>query len=160
MVKSIKNSDLGKGGASGESSGSPAQWRSCGPAGRPASLFSDCCRYGTWNVRGLNEPGKLHCVIQEIKSMKVDVMGLAETFWQEAGEFTTQLTSNIDVYKVIYSGAGTSRKGVAVVANKRLSSCIQYYDTLSDRIIALKLQGKTYNALFVQCYAPPEDAED
>ena len=81
--------------------------------------------------------------------MKVDIMGLAETFWQEAGEFTTQLPNNTDVNKVIYSGADTSRRGVAVVANKRLSSSIQYYDTHSDRIMALELQGKTQNTLFV-----------
>ena len=43
--------------------------------------FESCGkRLGTWNVRSLGRPGKMTNVIMEMKRMRVEIMGVAETW--------------------------------------------------------------------------------
>src|SRR5688572_23391050 len=54
-------------------------WRDKTGAGAPSS--SDCFNFklGTWNVRSLRKGGKMANVMQEMRRMKVNIMGVAET---------------------------------------------------------------------------------
>lgn len=36
---------------------------------------------GTWNVRTLNQEGKLENLIKEMSRLKIDILGVAETHW-------------------------------------------------------------------------------
>ena len=40
----------------------------------------------TWNARTLYQAGKLDNAIQEMKKMKIDILGIAETKWTESGK--------------------------------------------------------------------------
>ena len=40
----------------------------------------------TWNVRTLYQARKLDNAIQEMKMMKIDILGIAETRWTESGK--------------------------------------------------------------------------
>jgi len=48
---------------------------------------------GTWNVRSLRQVGKLENVLMEINRMKVDIMGIAETFYDGADEFVASIVT-------------------------------------------------------------------
>ena len=54
-------------------------------------------RIGTWNVRTMNEKGKLENVKCEMRRNGLSILGLSEVRWRE-GEFDS------DGFKVIYSG--------------------------------------------------------
>ena len=42
---------------------------------------------GTWNIRTLNELGKLHLLLLELEQQKIDITGLAETQWKGKSHF-------------------------------------------------------------------------
>ena len=152
-------SDLSKRGASTTCTGSSARWRTCETAGKPAPSPCYCYNIGTWNVRSLVQPGKLACVIQEMNRMNVDIMGISETFWKEAGEFITNIPTVNETFKVIYSGGDNSRRGVAVILKENIAKSLMYYIPISERILALKLRDKFNDILIIQVYAPTEDTD-
>src|SRR5688572_5887353 len=71
-------------------------WRDQTGAGAPSS--SDCfsVKLGTWNVRSLRKEGKMANVMQEMRRMKMNIMGAAETCWQESGSFTSHIPEDRD----------------------------------------------------------------
>ena len=42
-------------------------------------------KIGTWNVRTLNQDGKLENVIMKMKRLKLDILGLSEVRWTNSG---------------------------------------------------------------------------
>ena len=48
---------------------------------------------GTWNVRSLQQLGKLKNVLMEINRMNIDIMGIAETFYDGADDFEASLVT-------------------------------------------------------------------
>lgn len=161
MIMTTKlNSDLGKRGIkSNKNLASLARWRGCEKAGNSAPLYNDCFNTGTWNVRGLLEPGKMANVIQEMERMQIDILGLSETHWKEVGEFSTSIPTIDSHYSVIYSGGKQSRQGVAFIMNEKSRKSMLYYHTVNERIILTKLQEKSNEVLIVQIYGFTEDAE-
>lgn len=105
-MQQTSDSDLGKRGVGTFGDISPARWGDCGKADRPSSSSCYCfnINIATWNVRGLNQPVKLTNVIQEMEELNVDILGIAETFWKEAGEFDTSILTSDNKYRVIFSG--------------------------------------------------------
>ncbi|KAF2903871.1 hypothetical protein ILUMI_02303 [Ignelater luminosus] len=45
-------------------------------------------RIGTWSVRSMFEPEKIHNTIQQMKRIRVDVMGISEMRWLGTGQLT------------------------------------------------------------------------
>ena len=52
------------------------------------------------------------------------------------------------------------RNGVAIVVNKRVQSAILGCNLKNDRIISVCLQGKPFNIIVIQVYAPISNAEE
>ncbi|CAG4964895.1 unnamed protein product [Colias eurytheme] len=75
-------------------------------------------RTGTWNVRGLNQPGKLQIVENEMERKNVQLLGISETHWNGQGHFTSDLGN-----AVYFSGPeqGSSR-GVAFIVPQSLNN--------------------------------------
>ena len=68
---------------------------------------------GTWNVRSMNQAGKLEVIRQETASVNVDMLGISELKWTGMGEF------NSDDHYIYYSGQEYLRRnGVAIIVNK------------------------------------------
>ena len=59
---------------------------------------------GTWNVRTMNEKGKLENIKQEMKTLKINVLGLSEVRWKGVGDFVS------DDFRIIYSGGKEGRE--------------------------------------------------
>lgn len=107
-------------------------------------------RIGTWNVRGLNQPGKLRIVEKEMERKKVHILGLSETKWRKSGHFVTESGN-----KVYFSGPeNESSNGVAFIVPQQLDKCVVGYKPVNDRIITIKLNASPCCINIVQVYAP------
>ncbi|XP_077256524.1 uncharacterized protein LOC143894254 [Temnothorax americanus] len=65
----------------------------------------------TWNVQGLNKPGKFHVLEEELK--KIAIMGISETHWKTSGHFISNnnnlITCSINLNIIqVYAPTSTS----------------------------------------------------
>ncbi|GFS02704.1 endonuclease-reverse transcriptase [Elysia marginata] len=152
MATSNFNSALGK--RESLKKGSPARWIAREDPGAHASSSSYRIKLGTWNVRTLNEPGALRCVLQEMEHMDLDLLGIAETHWPDRRDFRTQSPKSKANYRVIHSGGEQRDFGVALILNDRMSNALKYFVFVSKRIIYAKFTEQLHDTLLIQAYAP------
>ena len=109
---------------------------------------------GTWNVRSMNED-KLEVVKQEMARVNIDILGISELKWTGMGEF------NSDDHYIYYCGQESLRRnGVAIRVNKRVQNAVHRYNLKNDRMISVHFQGKQFNIIVIQVYAPSSNAEE
>lgn len=135
--------------------GNQALHRKYATGPKPKATVLKLC---TWNVRGLNTPGKLQALEHTLE--RIAITGVAETHWRTTGHFQTSCGNMV----ISSSNQHESRNGVAMIINKSLKDCILGYQTVNDRIMMVRLQAKPVNLNIIQVYAPtssssPEDAE-
>ena len=82
-------------------------------------------------MRSLVGLGKVECVIQEMKMLRVDILALAETHWKDAGDFVTQLPGQSEKFRIIFSGGNQHRRGVGFIVRNEVAKSIMQYDTRS-----------------------------
>jgi hypothetical protein len=113
-------------------------------------------KLGTWNVRGLLQPGKLEIVQKEVERVGLDVFGLSETHWRGNGHFRTD-----EGNMIYFSGPeDNSYGGVAVMLSDKYEKALIGYNPINDRIIHLKLNTTPCKMHIVQVYAPTSSSED
>ena len=117
-----------------------------------------CCKeqycIGTWNVRSMNQ-GKLDVVKQEMARVNVNILGIIELKWTGMGEF------NSDSHYIYYCGQESLRRnGVAIIINKRVWNAVLGCNLKNDRKISVHFQGKLFNIMVIQVYAPTSNAEE
>ena len=60
-----------------------------------------------------------------------------------------------------YCGQGSLRRnGVAIVVNKRVRNAVLGYNLKNDRMISVHFQGKSFNKIVIQVYAPTTNAKE
>ena len=111
-----------------------------------------CCKeqycIGTWNVRSMNQ-GKLEVVKQEMARVTVDILGISKLRRTGMGEF------NSDDHYIYYFGQESLRRnGIAIMVNKRVQNAVLGCNLKNDTMISLRFQGKPFNILVIQAYAP------
>ena len=116
-----------------------------------------CCKeqycIGTWNVRSMNQ-GKLEVVKQEMARVNVHILGIRELKWTGMGEF------NSDDHYIYNCGQESLRRnGVAIIVNKRVLAVLRY-NLKNDRMISVCFQGKPFNIIVIQVYAPTSNTEE
>ena len=52
------------------------------------------------------------------------------------------------------------RNGVAIIVNKRVQKAVLGCNVKNDRMISINFQGKPFNIMVIQVYAPTSDAEE
>uniref|UniRef100_A0A2C9LC51 Endonuclease/exonuclease/phosphatase domain-containing protein n=1 Tax=Biomphalaria glabrata TaxID=6526 RepID=A0A2C9LC51_BIOGL len=110
---------------------------------------------GTWNVRTLNQCGKLAQLLREFDSYRLDILGICEMRWTSSGQIIN------DGKTIIYSGHDKEHiGGVGIIMSKIAASALIAWKPVSDRIITARLQTKQIKVTTIQAYAPTEDAED
>ncbi|XP_055866667.1 craniofacial development protein 2-like [Biomphalaria glabrata] len=110
---------------------------------------------GTWNVRTLNQCGKLAQLLREFDSYRLDILGICEMRWTSSGKIIN------DGKTIIYSGHDKEHiGGVGIIMSKIAASALIAWKPISDRIITARLQTKQIKVTTIQAYAPTEDAED
>ena len=99
--------------------------------------------------------GKLEVVKQEMARVNVDILGISELKWTGMGEF------NSDDHYVYYCGQESLRgNGVAIMVNKRVRNAVLGCNLKNNRMISVHFQGKSFNIIVIQVYAPTSNAEE
>ena len=91
--------------------------------------------------------GKLEVVKQEMARVNIPILGISKLKWTGMGEF------NSDDHHIYYCGQESLRKnGVAII----VLGC----NLKNDRMISVHFQGKPFNIMVIQVYAPTSNAEE
>ena len=99
--------------------------------------------------------GKLEVVKQEMARVNVEILEIRELKWTGMGEF------NPDDHYIYYCGQESLRRnGVAIMVNKRVQNAVLGCNLKNDRMISVHFQGKTFNIMVIQIYAPTSYAEE
>ena len=110
--------------------------------------------HGNLNVRSKNQ-GKLEVVKQEMARVNIDIVGISKLKWTRMGEF------NSDEHCIYYCGQESLRRnGVAIMVNKRGQNAVLGCNLKNDRMISVHFQGKPFNIIVIQVYAPTSNAEE
>ena len=87
--------------------------------------------------------------------MNIDILGISKLKWTRMGEF------NSDDHYICYCGQESLRRnGVAIIVNKRVQNAVLGCKLINDRIISVHFQGKTFNIMVIQVYAPTSKVEE
>ena len=87
--------------------------------------------------------------------MNVDILGISELKWTGMGEF------NSDDHYIYYCGQESLRRnGVAIMVNKKFLNAVLGCSLKNDRMISVRFQGKPFNIMVIQAYAPTSKAEE
>ena len=99
--------------------------------------------------------GKLEVVKQEMARVNVDILGISELKQTGMGEF------NSDDHYIYYCWQESLRRnGVALLVNKRVQYAVLGCNLKNDRIISVCFQGKPFNIMVIQVYAPTSNTEE
>ena len=99
--------------------------------------------------------GKLEMVKQEMARVNVNFLGISELKWTGMGEF------NSDDHYIYYCGQQSLRRhGVAIMVNKRVQNAVLGCNLKNDRMVSVHSQGKPFNIMVIQVYAPTSKAEE
>ena len=99
--------------------------------------------------------GKLEVVKQEMARVNVDILGISKLKWTGMGGF------NSDDHYIYYCGQESLRRnGVAIMGNRRVQNAVLGCNLKNDRIISVLFQGKPFNIMVIQAYAPTSNAEE
>ena len=87
--------------------------------------------------------------------VNVDSLGMSKLKWTGMGEF------NSDDHYIYYCGQESLRgNGVVIMVNKRVQNAVLGCNLKNDRIISVCFQGKPFNIMVIQAYAPTSNAEE
>ena len=68
---------------------------------------------------------------------------------------------NSDDHYIYYCGQESLRRnGAAIMVNKRVRNAVLGCNLKNDRMISVRLQGKSFNIRVIQVYAPTSNAEE
>ena len=87
--------------------------------------------------------------------VNIDILGISELKWTGMGEF------NSDDHYIYYCGQESlKRNGVAIMVNKRVQNAVLGCNLKNERMISVCFQGKPFNIMVIQAYAPTSNAEE
>ena len=87
--------------------------------------------------------------------MNIDILGIRELKWTGMGEI------NSEEDYIYYCGQDSFRRnGVALIVNKRVRNAVLGCNLKNNRIISICFQGKPFNIMVIQVYAPTSNAEE
>ena len=93
-------------------------------------------------------------VSDKMARVNVDILGISELKWTGMGEF------NSDDHYIYYCGQESLRRnGVAIIVNERVQNAVLGCNLKNDRMISAHFQGKPFNSMVIQVYAPTNNAE-
>ena len=99
--------------------------------------------------------GKLEVVKQEMTRVNANILGISELNWTGMGEF------NSDDYYIYYCGQEYLRRnGVAIMVNKGVQNAVLGCNLKNYRMISVCFQGKPFNGMVIQVYAPTSNGEE
>ena len=99
--------------------------------------------------------GKLEVVKEEMARVNINILVISELKWTGMGEF------NSDDHYIYYCGQKSLRRnGIAITVNERVQNAILRYNLKNNRMISVHFQGKSFNIMVIQVYAPTSNAKE
>ena len=109
-------------------------------------------RVGAWNVLTLADDHRLPQLSDELRKLRVDVVGLSEVRRPGSGE----ISSGGFTYYWSGSSDGTHRRGVAIGISSRLQPSVVGVTPVDERIMLVRLKHTLGFMSLVAVYAPTE----
>ena len=98
--------------------------------------------------------GKLE-VVKQMARVNINILGISKLKWTGMGEF------NSDDHYIYYCGQESLRRnGIAIMVNKIVQNAILGCNLKNDKMISVRFQGKPFNIMVIQVYAPTSNAEE
>ena len=98
---------------------------------------------------------KLEMVKQEMTRVNINILEISELRWTGMDEF------NSDDHYIYYCGHESLRRNrVAISVNKRVQNAVLGCNLKNNRMISVRFQGKPFNIMVIQAYAPTSNAEE
>ena len=97
------------------------------------------------------QTGRAAQVANEMKRYNIDILGVNECRWMEAGK--TKLTSG---ETMLYSG----RNGVAIALSKYATKCLDKWTPVNDRITTARFWSKHIKTTVIQVYSLTNEADE
>ena len=92
---------------------------------------------------------KLEVVKQEMARVNIDILAISKLKWTGIGQF------NSDDHYIYYCVQESLRRnGVAIMVNKIVQNVVLGCNLKNDRMISVHFQGKPFNIMVIQAYAP------
>jgi len=88
-------------------------------------LGKSVTRIGTWNVRTAYSTGKLAHIINEMKTVGLHILGIAELRWLTSGQLVS------DEVTVLYSSGSKHERGVSLLLSKKATRNIVSWEPIS-----------------------------
>ena len=87
--------------------------------------------------------------------MNIDILGISELRWTVIGEFNSD-----EHYSYHCRQESLRRNGVVIMVNKRVRNAVLGRNLKNERMISVHFQGKPFNIMVIQAYAPTINAEE
>ena len=97
----------------------------------------------------------MYIVKEGMARVNTDILGISELKWMGVGEFNSD-----DRYLYYYGQECPRRERVALIVNKRVQNAVVGCNLKNDRMISVHFQGKLFNIIVIQVYAPTTDAKE
>ena len=105
-------------------------------------------------MRGMAQ-GKFDVVVREMQRTAMDLLGISELHWVGMGHLKS------GGHTMFYSGNNSiKRNGVVILCGKTLAQCMLGYNPISNRIISVRLQGRSINTTVFQVYVPTTESDE
>ena len=87
--------------------------------------------------------------------VNVSILRISELIWAGMGKL------NSDDHYIYYCGQEYLRRnGVTIIVNNRVQNAVLGCSLKNDRMISVHFQGKPFNIIVIQVYAPISNAEE
>ena len=87
--------------------------------------------------------------------MNIDILEISELKWTRMGKF------NSDGHYIYYCGQESLRRNrVALIVKKRVRNAVLGCNLKNNRMISVCFQGKPFNIMVIQIYAPTSNTEE
>ena len=90
-----------------------------------------------------------------MERVNINILGISKLKWTGMGEF------NSNDHFIYYNRQESLRRnGVAIMVNKRVRNAVLGCNLKNDRMITVRFQGKPFNIMVIQVYAPTSNVEE
>ena len=111
-------------------------------------------RIATWNVRTMYPSGKMDNIMMEMKRMKINILGVCEVRWTQSGKLASEGTT------FMYSGGIEHKHRVGIFLEEETAKCVSEFWCISERVMVVRLKGRSFDICLIQCFAPTNDNTD
>ena len=81
--------------------------------------------------------------------VNIDISRIGGLKWTGMGQFNSE-----DHYIYYYGQESLKRNGVALIVNRRVQNAVLGCNLKNERMISVHFQGKPFNIMVIQAYAP------